>query len=168
HVRPFEELKSDAPAAIAAFNQVHPARWIAAIGIIVAGEEIAVLIERKLLWVAQAVGENFEIGAIWIAAIHGARLGILNTALLRFNTCAAVANAKIQLPVRAKAQAMQVVPNKADTHSVTVVQRFFRIGDAIIVFVLQQPKVRNVGEVHVALAGEDARGNPIRNTIVAL
>ena len=40
-------LISDAPTAVAAFDDIDPAGGVAVVGVVVAGEEIAVVVERK-------------------------------------------------------------------------------------------------------------------------
>jgi hypothetical protein len=55
-----DELPADAPSAVAALDRVNPARRIAAVGIVFAGPKIAILIERKLLRIAQAEMNDLE------------------------------------------------------------------------------------------------------------
>ena len=71
----FHELIADAPAAIAAFHDINPARLIAAVGVVVAGEQVAVLIENQVLRIAQAESEHFEFGAVRVATEDTARVG---------------------------------------------------------------------------------------------
>src|SRR5260370_30240119 len=49
-----DELKADAPAAVAALGYVHPAGRITGVGVIIAGPKIAVLIEDEFLRIAEA------------------------------------------------------------------------------------------------------------------
>src|SRR5438552_1823122 len=53
-VRGLLMLISDAPAAVAAFDDVNPFRGITVIAIVVAGEKIAEFVEDELLRIAQA------------------------------------------------------------------------------------------------------------------
>src|SRR4051812_20473746 len=68
------ELIAHTPAVISSFDDVYPARLVAAIRVVVTSEEVAVIIEDQILRVAQAVGENLEVGAIFIAAKNAAAL----------------------------------------------------------------------------------------------
>ena len=86
------ELIGDAPAAVAAFHHIDQPRGIAVVAIVVAGEQIAVIIKRQFLRIAQTVGEHFQIRAVQIAAQHGAHVGIIqHLAFLRLHVESAVA-----------------------------------------------------------------------------
>ncbi len=78
----FHELIADAPAAVAAFHHVNPARLIAAVGVVVAGEQVSVLIENQVLRITQAESEHFEFGAVRIAAEDAARVGFAHLAAI--------------------------------------------------------------------------------------
>src|SRR2546423_189317 len=56
-----DELKSNPPTSVAAFHNVNPPCVIAAVGVIVASEEIPILIEGKFLRIAEPAGEDLEI-----------------------------------------------------------------------------------------------------------
>ena len=49
---PLKKLPANAPAAVAAFHGVDPARGIAAVGIVVAGKQVAVRVKSQLLRIA--------------------------------------------------------------------------------------------------------------------
>jgi hypothetical protein len=70
------ELKSDAPAAVAAFNYIDPTRLIPAVRVVVAREQIAVLVENEVLGVAQAKREDFEFRTIGIASEYATSVGV--------------------------------------------------------------------------------------------
>src|SRR5436853_4093109 len=99
-------LKADAPAAVAAFDEVNPAGAIAAVRIVVAGEEIAVIVERKFLRIAQAQGENFQAGSICVAAKNGAGIGVADRLACAFYGRAPIADRKIQASVRSANEPM--------------------------------------------------------------
>src|SRR5215207_3481346 len=61
-------LISHPPAAVAPFDDVYPAGLIAAVAVVVAREEVAVVVERQLLRVAEAGGKNLQVPAIELAA----------------------------------------------------------------------------------------------------
>ena len=124
-VRGFEELVADPPAAIAAFDEIDPACAVAAIGVVIAGEQVAELIERQLLRVAQAGGKDLELGAVGVAAQD--RAGIRHGERFAVNGChveAAVADAEIEPAVGPELEAVQVVAQKPDVNAVAVMKKF--------------------------------------------
>src|SRR5437763_545611 len=60
-IRIFHELIADPPAIVPAFNQINPPGFVTAIRIIVAGEQVSILIEHQVLWIAQSVREYFQL-----------------------------------------------------------------------------------------------------------
>src|SRR5687768_3557773 len=86
-----EELPADAPTAVAAFDEVNDARAVAAIGIVIACEKIAVLIEGEFLGIAQAVSEYFEFGAVRITAEDAASVWIADGFAIDFDVRTAIA-----------------------------------------------------------------------------
>ena len=101
--RRFDELVADPPAAVAPLDDVDPARPVAAVGVVVAGEEIAVLIECQLLRVAEPGGEDLQLGAVGVAAQD--RAGVGNgerVAVDGRHVEPAVADAEIEPAIRAR------------------------------------------------------------------
>src|SRR5438128_2473129 len=114
------ELITDAPAGIAAVDDVHETLLVALIGIIVAREEIAVFGECERLRIAQAHREELEMRAVGVATEHGAVVERDNFAAFPgFHMCAAVADAVIEFPVGSPNCAMHVVAHVIETHAVT-------------------------------------------------
>jgi hypothetical protein len=54
-------LVADAPASVAAFYDVNPPRRVAVVAVVVASEQVAVVVEHQLLRVAQARGEDLDV-----------------------------------------------------------------------------------------------------------
>src|SRR5262249_58512779 len=73
-VRVLHELIAHAPTAIASLNQIHPARLVAAVGIVIAREQISILIEDQVLRIAQSERKHFQLGTIRVAAENAAGL----------------------------------------------------------------------------------------------
>ena len=122
-VRRFDKLIADPPAAIAPFDHVNPASPIAAVGIIIAREEIAILVERQLLGVAKPRREDLELGAVRITAQHRSRIGHgKRPALGRCDVKAPVADTEIQPAIGPEPQAVQIMAQEADVNAVAVVQ----------------------------------------------
>src|SRR5438105_1309158 len=119
----FHELIAHAPATVAAFHHIHPARLIATVRIIVAREEISVLIENEILRIAQTKGEHFEVGAVGLAAKDTAGLWLTHRAAIgQLYVGAAVADAEIKFAVGAKVHAVQIVSQKTYSHPKTIMQ----------------------------------------------
>src|SRR5439155_12206304 len=105
-------LVAAAPAAVAAFDDVDPACLVAVIGVVVAGEEIAVLVEGELLGIAQAGRDNLQLRAVGITAQHGTGVGTRHGPALGLDVEAAIAAAEIDFAVRAKAQSVHVMTDE--------------------------------------------------------
>src|SRR5213594_3633940 len=129
----FEKLVADAPAAVAAFDQVDPARLVAAVGIVVAGEQISILIERQGLRIAQAEGEHLQLRPVRIAAKNAAAVRIGDDATFGLYRRGAITDAEVEFAVGAEPQSMQVVSDEADAHTEPVVDRFSKVGNAVTV-----------------------------------
>ena len=100
---------------------MYPAGLVAAVGVVVAGKEVAVLVERQLLRVPQAGGEELQLRAVRVATEDGSRVGVGDFAAVDAGDVqAAVAGREVQLAVRAHAQAVQVVADEADVHAIAV------------------------------------------------
>ncbi len=113
-IGPVDELVADPPAAVAPFDQVDPARLVAAVGVVVAGEQVAELVERQLLRVAETRGEDLQLGAVGVAAEHRAGVGHRQLAAVDGRHVeAAVADAEVEPPVGPEPQAVQVVAQEA-------------------------------------------------------
>jgi hypothetical protein len=63
-----DELKTDAPPAIAPFHQVNPPRLVAGVRVIVAGKQVAEFVESEFLRISMSVGEDLQVGPVQIAA----------------------------------------------------------------------------------------------------
>ena len=165
-VRSLHELITDAPAIVAALHHVNPAGLVAAVRIVVAGKQIAVLIENEVLRIAQAEREHFEIGAVRIAAEDAAGIGLTDVPAIRdLHVRAPVTDAEIDFPIRTEMRAVEVMADETDAHAEAVVERLAEIGDAIAVGVAQEPEVRNVRIPDVAFAREHAGANAIERRV---
>src|SRR5262249_43426948 len=69
-------LIAGAPAAVAAGDDIGEAHLVAAVAVVVDGEEIAVLIEGEFLRIAQAGGDDFQIGAVEFTTKDSAAIGV--------------------------------------------------------------------------------------------
>ncbi len=57
----FEVLKVHPPTCVAAFDDIHPPSHVATVGVVLAGKQVAIVIECQLLRIAKSVGEHFEV-----------------------------------------------------------------------------------------------------------
>ena len=143
---------------------MHPALAIAVIAIVVAGEEIAVLVEGQLLGIAQTAREDFEIRPVGFHAKHRAFVGQINdVALFGFDVRAAIADAEVDAPVRAFDQAVEIVAGQAEVNAVAIGELLALVRFAVAVVVAQSPDARNVGEVNPAIARHHARGDAVED-----
>src|SRR5688572_29618712 len=94
-----EPLEADAPAAVGAGNDRHEARAVAAVAVVVAGEQVAPLVERELLRVAQPAVHDLEIAAVELAAQHCAFVRIGERLVALDDVEAAVADREIEAAV---------------------------------------------------------------------
>ncbi len=155
--RPRDELVADPPAAVAPLDHVDPARPVAAVGVIVAGEQVAELVERQLLRVAEPRGEDLELGAVGVAAEDRAGVGDGQLAAVEGRHVEpAVADAEIEPPVGPEPQAVQVVAQEADVDAVPLVQQRAAIGPAVAVGVAELPEPGDARVPDVALPCQDA------------
>ena len=163
-----EELPADAPAGVAAFHGVYPARGIAAVGIVVAGEKIPVRVKGQFLRIAQADVVQLKLGAVWFAAVNGAGLRRVQLAPVECGDGSrAVADAEINAAIRPLTQPVQIMPKKTDAHTEAAGEAFLLLRFAVSVFVLKQPQVWDVREPHFAVAREHAGSEPVHLVVKA-
>ena len=92
-----KKLPADAPATVAALDGVHPAGRVATVRVVVAGKQIAELVKRQFLRVAQAGVVHLEFRPIEFAAVDCAVLRRVELAALGSgHRCAAVADTEVQ------------------------------------------------------------------------
>ncbi len=160
------ELVTDAPAAVAALDDVHEPLLVAVVAVIVAGEEVAEFVEDERLRVAEAGGEKFETRAVGVAAEHRALVGHRQRrAFLGPDRRAAVAVAEVDLPVGAEHEAVQVVAGEVEAHAVAAADLGAALG---AVSALEPPDARDVGEPHLAAPSEDARADAVEGRVEAV
>ena len=114
-----DELKSNPPAAIAALDHINPPGWVAAVRVVIACEEISILIEREFLRVAQATRENFQVRAVGIAAQHSAHFSFFDHVRAVLHVKTAIAHAEIESAIRAEAESVQIMTEEPRANAVT-------------------------------------------------
>lgn len=116
-------LVADAPTVVAALDEVEQTALVRAGGVVVHGEEIAERVEGEALRVAQADAEDFQLGAVGLAAEDRAGVGRNAAEVFRAEAGvfhagpqleAAVAEAEVEAAVGAEGEAVEVVASDGD------------------------------------------------------
>jgi len=150
----------------ATLRQINPARRVATVRVVVAGPEVAELIEDQFLRIAQACSEDFQIRAVGIAAIDDAGLAVLDDfALLVFDVGAAITDAEVDSSFGTESQAMQVVSDKGHTNSITVMEHLRVIGNAVTIGIADCPQIRNTRVVNGSVVFENPRSGTVQQVM---
>ena len=153
-----------APTGVAALHDIGETLALALhVGVVVHHDEIAEIIERRLLRIAHPAGVDFEVRAVGLDPEDRAFVGIVKILpLLRGHVGTLVADAPINPPVGPDTQAVHVVSRVGEVNAEPVRDDFADVGDAIIVSVLEPPKIGRDRRVDPAIvihhAGGDAGG----------
>jgi hypothetical protein len=162
HPRSAQVLVGLAPAALAALDHVHDARAVAAVGVVVAREEIEAIVEGELLRIAQPGVPDLELAAVQVAAQHRAGVRMCERPGLRLDVEPAVADREVEPPVRAQRQPVQVVPEEGHVHTVARREDRAFLGVAVVVGVAEAVQAGDVRPPQLAAAleqpGRDAVG----------
>ena len=143
-VAAFERLVVHVPARLAAFHDVDDARAVAAVGVVVAGEEVAPLVEGQFLRIPQRMREDLQARAVRLAAEDGTREDALEVLpLLVGDVVAAVADRPVDAAVGPGGQAVHVVPAQRGAHAEAGEHLLAHVGDAGARGVLEAPQVRD-------------------------
>ena len=157
-------LVADAPAGIAALDDVDKAFHVAVVAVVVAGEEIADLVEEQVLGIAQAGGEEFDVGAVEVAAENGAVIRGGEGAGGRGHVRAAVADAVVEFAVGADDEAVHIVAGEVEADAVAGAQVFARLGR---LRAGERGEAGDVGEIDGAVVRENAGGDPVDGGVKA-
>ncbi|MEJ1972807.1 MAG: hypothetical protein WDM96_10200 [Lacunisphaera sp.] len=133
---------------------MHEAFLVALVGVVVAGEEVAVFVEEERLRVAQAGGEELEARAVGPAAEDGAHVGRVDrAAFLGFHVGAAVADRHVDAAVGPEDQAVEIMAGEIEAQAETAEQ----LGAGFRLVVAGEfPERRDVGEPDIIVADQDA------------
>ena len=155
-------LVADPPTGIGTFHDVDPAFAVALVGVVVAGEEVAVFVEGEFLRIAQAVGEGLEIRAVEFTAENAAFIGKHEAAaFLGQDVCSPVSKAEVEPSVGSDDEAVHVMARVAETHAVAPADSFPRDGMSFGVGAFEQGQLGNVGEPDLTLAGQNTGGDAV-------
>ena len=157
----FEELPTDAPTAVAPFDQPGPTGLVAAVGVVVAGEQVAPRIKDQILRIAESLIDHFEVRSIGLATEDSPTVRGSNRVSFRLDHRGAVTDREVQSAVRSEDQAMEIVAQEADSDSVAVTDAATFVGNAIPVGIAQTPDIGDVGEEHILAAGQHTGGDAV-------
>ena len=151
------------PAGVHAFDHVHEARLVAAVGVVVDGPQLAVLVEHELLRIAQAGREDLEVRAVEVAAQHRSVELVAQPRTVRLRHAeTTVAAGEIELAIGADAQAVQVMSDEREADAVARAQHALGVRHVIAIRVFELPQARHAGRVDLAFVLEHARDDPVR------
>src|SRR4051812_31200642 len=112
-------LITDTPATVATLNHVNEPLFVAHVGVVVGRQQIAILREEQRLGIPESVGETFKAGAVWVHAVHRARLQIFeNRALFRFHVRPAITEGEIDFAVGTPGEAVEIVTGDTEANSI--------------------------------------------------
>ena len=110
-------LVTHPPARVGPLDHLHPALPVSLIRVVVAGEQIALVVEGQFLGIAQPAMHHLELRSVGLAAEHRALIGqVDHGALAGRHVRAAVTAGKIQTAVGAEDQPVQVVSRETEPH----------------------------------------------------
>ena len=163
-VAAFERLVVHVPARLAALHDVDDACAVSAVGVVVAGEEVAPLVEGQFLRIPQRMREDLQARAVRLAAEDGTREDALEVLpLLVGDVVAAVADRPVDAAVGPGGQAVHVVTAQRGAHAEAGEHLLAHVGDAGARGVLEAPQVRDARvpdrsvQIHDACAGSVKR-----------
>ena len=164
-----EVLVIHSPAGVAPLDDVDPAGLVTAVGIIIACEEISIIVERQFLRITQAVGEFLEFSTVQVATKDGSRIRAEQVfAFFGGHVISAVADTEVEASVGAEHQAMQVVTAKGDANAVTAAQFFPQCCFAFVGGVAQFPDVRDAGVIDITAPGQHTRAGSVFDIIESI
>ena len=136
-----QPLPAHAPAVIRAGHDVFPARLVAAVAVVVAGEKIARIVKSQFLRIAQTNGDDLQRRAVGIAAKHRAAVRqrlhcqprpVVDDFAPKIRGGAAISDGEINSPVRPPDQPVQIVAAEGDVNAEAVEEIYdlgFTIGE---------------------------------------
>ena len=156
------------PAGIGAFDDVDHAGGVALVGIVVDGESVTEVVEGDLLRITQAEVDDFEVRAVRFETEDRAAVtGVILLPFLGREIETAVTDGAPDAAVRTDGEAVHVVARKRDAHAEAVFDDLTARFDAVLLGVMQQPELRNAGEVDRIVPGHDARAGAVEDVIEA-
>ena len=165
-VAAFERLVVHVPARLAAFHDVDDARAVAAVGVVVAGEEVAPLVEGQFLRIPQRMREDLQVRTVRLAAEDGTREDALEVLpLLVRHVVAAVADRPVDAAVGSGGEAVHVVTAQRGAHTEAGEHLLAHVGDAGSLGVLEAPQVGDARVPDRSVQVHDARTRAVERLV---
>ena len=145
-------LERHVPAAVATIHHVDQSRVVAAVAVVVGGEQIAMVVERQFLRIAKPRVNHFQPAAIRPTAEHGpaARRG-QHRSFGRRDMKTAVADRKVETAIGSPGEAVQVMSQERRVYAEAFQQDLAVVGLAVAVAVPEPPQTRDTGEPNRAV-----------------
>ena len=156
------------PPRVGVLREVHPPRLVAAVRVVVAGEQIAEVIECQLLRIAESGAEDLQLGAVQLTAKDRPLIGHVQLALLGRNRETAIPNGEIKPSVRADDQPVHVMSAKGDSHPEAVVEINPFVRAAVSILVSKLPQFGDAGVEDFAVDRQNTRSRPLFDGIEAV
>ncbi len=155
-----DPLVADTPATVPPLDDPDPTGLITGVGVVVAREEVAVVVESQFLGIAQAPVHDFEVAAIQIASKDRAGIGFHQSGTVgKADVDTPVANTEVKTAVGTLAESMEVVAQKVDMDPITGAEDVPFVGHTIFVSVREAPEFRYAGVVEVTPVEQETRAN---------
>ena len=157
-VRAFKRLVIHRPTCLTAFHAIHDARLVAAVRVVVASEEISVIVERKFLWIAKTRVIQLEFTSIRIHAKNGTCTRIVKKrAITCGHVISTITNRPVDFSVVAKRESVHVMTAQCNAHAVTRRVFQFELCNAVTINIAHAPEIWNVRVEDVAIKREKPR-----------
>ena len=147
------ELPVDAPAGVGAVDDVHePLALARVVAVVVDRDEVAVRVPVKFVGVAQAVGEDLEVGPIRVAADDDAVVVVFvyGSVLVRY-VATDVADGPPKPSLRTDFHPTHPMTVKANVDHPAAADGFFSVGRTVAVGVTQAPHIRRYANVNITV-----------------
>ena len=159
-------LEAAVPSGRATLQDVDDAGLVAEVGVVVHGEEVAELVERQFLRVAQPLVIDLDITAVRVAAEDGAGGGVLEvTTLLGGEVVTPVADRPVQPAIGSPGQSVHVVTGQTDADAEAVLNAAPLVGDAVRVRVFEDPDVGNASQVDLPFLRDQSDHWPVEGIV---
>ena len=153
------------PARVSSWHDVHEPGLVSTVTVVVDSEQIAEIVEGKLLGISQAGREDLEFRSVGTTAEHGPSPRLGDHPSLVLHPVAPVTDREIEPAIGSERKTVQVVA--AVGHAAAVALRedlAFRrcLGNPTVAVKIPQPvEGRDTGHVQVSSASEQARGSAV-------
>src|SRR5690606_10831641 len=146
----FAQLPVNPPAAVGTIDQIDKALVLAfMIAVVVYGDQVAVFVEDKFMHISQPTGEDFEVGAVRLAADDDALVGVMPFPAFGIGGAHTdIADAVVDPAVRAHGHTRHAVAAETDMNSEAIGEGSDYIGSAVVIGIFSAPGSGSDSEKH--------------------